>query len=132
MGLGTDVAGGSSPSILTVIRDANNASKVLEFFPPPHPGFTLSPLSIEELFYLATLGGAEVCSFDHIVGNFMPHKEFDALLVSVRPETNNPDVWFKENDKPEDMLERFFLCGDDRNIRSVWVRGRQIGGVDKH
>jgi guanine deaminase len=28
------------------------------------------------------------------------------------------------------MLERFFFCGDDRNIRRVYVQGRLIGGKD--
>lgn len=30
----------------------------------------------------------------------------------------------------EGMLERFLFCGDDRNIRRVYVRGRLIGGKE--
>lgn len=30
----------------------------------------------------------------------------------------------------EGILERFLFCGDDRNIRRVYVRGRMIGGKE--
>ena len=30
----------------------------------------------------------------------------------------------------EGMLERFLFCGDDRNIRRVYVQGRLVGGKE--
>ncbi|KAF8635512.1 hypothetical protein AX17_003902 [Amanita inopinata Kibby_2008] len=66
VGLGTDVSGGFSPSILTAIQHASIASKVLAFQSAPEPASTTSDgkfsnrqLSVATLFYLATLGGAE-------------------------------------------------------------------------
>lgn len=73
MSLGTDVSGGFQHGVLTAIRDASVASKVLD---APH-------LSLETLFYLATLGGAEVCCLEDKIGNFLPGKEFDALCVQT-------------------------------------------------
>lgn len=58
----------------------------------------------------------------------MPGKEFDALLVSLKPERGNPGVWWTKGDTLEGMLERFLFGGDDRNIESVWVRGRGVSG----
>ncbi|KAF8634078.1 hypothetical protein AX15_001080 [Amanita polypyramis BW_CC] len=158
VGLGTDVSGGFSPSMLTVIQHASVASKTLAFqsVPPesdpksqqPQPapkssassskdGFTNRQLRVATLFYLATLGGAEVCDIDKQVGSFAPGKSFDALLVSLRSETGNPHVWSddigeKTDETPEKLLEerleRFMLGGDDRNILRVYVQGRLIGG----
>jgi len=28
------------------------------------------------------------------------------------------------------MLERFLFCGDDRNMKKVYVQGNLVGGVD--
>lgn len=38
-------------------------------------------MGLETLFYLATMGGAEVVNLDKRIGNFVVGKEFDALLV---------------------------------------------------
>jgi len=170
VGLGTDVSGGFSPSILTEIRHASIASKVrgmmdstlltsaaapLSDTPATAPASTDSAvaavsqarssftsaqgLSVPTLLHLATLGGAEVCNLQDRVGSFAPGKEFDALLISLSSGAN-PAVWSESDvlkgssarahpDGLEQMLERFFFCGDDRNIRNVWVRGRLVGGT---
>ena len=139
--------------MLTVIQHASLASKVLAFRstlpgsgvgPEPKPeascGFANRQLSVDTLFYLATLGGAKVCDINEHVGSFAPGKSFDALLVSVRPETGNPLIWNDDvghdEDKSEKLLprwlERFLFGGDDRNILRVYVQGRLIGGKSFH
>lgn len=142
VGLGTDVSGGFAPSILNEIRHASIASKVRAMMdnPPDEPKNTGSAnpagLSIPTLLYLATLGGASLCNLSERVGSFVAGKEFDAILVSLSrsPSTPlsmaNPGIWYDGKDGPESLLERFFFCGDDRNIRRVWVRGRLVGGTD--
>jgi guanine deaminase len=86
------------------------------------------------LLYLATLGGAQVCCLADHTGNFVAGKSFDALLVNVRQGHGNPGLWgvgeADKKEKPEALLERFLFCGDDRNIKRVYVRGRMIGGTD--
>jgi len=164
VGLGTDVSGGFAPSILVAVRDASTASKIVSFqkntadiaraasalppaelIPPPPIAplpaaeFSEAHLSLATLLHLATLGGASLCSLEDTIGNFLPGKAFDALLVSLRPETGNPCVWWEDEDDPkavtadelQSMLETFFFAGDDRNIVSVWVQGRLIGGTGK-
>ncbi|KAF9448012.1 Metallo-dependent hydrolase [Macrolepiota fuliginosa MF-IS2] len=172
VGLGTDVSGGYSISMLNAIQSASIASKVIAmnpetpalqtksslpggnnqlasppFTPPSESASTPNPpisrfanrqLPIQTLFYLATLGGAHVCNLSHRTGSFCPGKGFDALLVSVLDETGAIGVWGKEatlqgdldmeRKKLEENLERFLFCGDDRNIRKVWVQGRFVGG----
>ncbi|KZW04341.1 guanine deaminase [Exidia glandulosa HHB12029] len=146
--LGTDVSGGYSPSMLDAVRHASFCSKLVAMEHARKENSTLpvangkpAPLGnrqlpLETLLFLATLGGAEVCNLASEVGNLVPGKSFDALVVSLRPETRNPNVWVEgdELQRSEEslqiLLEKFLLCGDDRNIRAVYVAGRLAGGAD--
>ncbi|KAG5644224.1 hypothetical protein DXG03_008819 [Asterophora parasitica] len=141
VGLGTDVSGGFSPSILNSVQHASIASKILAL-QAGSPGasgtkFADRQLSVATLLYLATLGGAEVCDIDKTVGSFAPGKAFDALLVNTRSNAGNPGLWYpdieidtpkKDKETLDGLLERFLFCGDDRNISRVYVQGRLIGG----
>ncbi|KAF8077648.1 hypothetical protein FPV67DRAFT_1614641 [Lyophyllum atratum] len=139
VGLGTDASGGYSPSILNCVQNASIASKILAMQAGTHGSsptqFTNRQLSVATLLYLATLGGAEVCDIDKVVGSFAPGKSFDALLVNTRSNSGNPGLWYPDSDIAsnskdalEGLLERFLFCGDDRNISRVYVQGRFIGG----
>lgn len=158
------MSGGYSVSMLNAIQNASIASKVIamntmsstlrdkpipspQFTPPSGPALISNPstprfagrqLPIQTLFYLATLGGANVCSLSSRIGSFSLGKSFDALLVGVLDDTGAIGVWGKEakldgdldaeKRKLEENLERFLFCGDDRNILKVWVQGRFVGG----
>ncbi|KAH9981327.1 hypothetical protein BGW80DRAFT_1454222 [Lactifluus volemus] len=97
VGLGTDVSGGFSPSILTAIQHASIASKISAVQPSTAPSESSSgpsrQFSLATLLHLATLGGAQVCGLEDRVGTFTPGKAFDALLVSVRSDAGNPALW---------------------------------------
>ena len=150
------MSGGFSPSILTAIQHASICSKIVALQSSADPSvagpnkFASRQLSVATLLYLATLGGAEVCNLSHRIGSLEAGKAFDALVVSVRTSAGNPAVWGSdlerdlglgqiegdggrhrsEKEELEAMLERFLFCGDDRNIRRVYVQGRSIGGKD--
>ncbi|KAK7693766.1 hypothetical protein QCA50_003338 [Cerrena zonata] len=147
VGLGTDVSGGFSPSILRTIQDASICSKVIATSSPPSASslvgtFADRQLPVATLLYLATLGGASLCNLSSTIGSLTPNKSFDALVVSVRSDDGNPNVLGFDLDEElngrgkteeadlEDILERFLFCGDDRNIRRVYVKGKLIGGVE--
>ncbi|XP_012685834.2 guanine deaminase [Clupea harengus] len=119
IGLGTDVAGGYSPSILDAIRRALDSSKVLTIQDPSH-----QTLTFEEVFRLATLGGSQALSLDSETGNFEVGKDFDALLVNVCAPEGPMDICGPE--PPKVLLEKFLNLGDDRNIREVYVAGRRV------
>ncbi|KAI0273592.1 hypothetical protein BC834DRAFT_816347 [Gloeopeniophorella convolvens] len=146
VGLGTDVSGGFSPSILTAVQHASIAAKVLATnLPAATPAGSTHEgcqLSVATLLHLATLGGASVCGLEDRIGSFTPGKAFDALLVSVRSDVGNPGLWGADLDQElnveldkgkrlEAWLERFLFTGDDRNIRRVYVQGRWIGGAER-
>jgi guanine deaminase len=114
VGLGSDVSGGYGLSILDAMRQAVIASKARHFDDP-----STAPLTVHEVFYLATLGGAAALSLDHLIGSFAPGKAFDALLIDMRrcPIPRHP------GESLENCLQRLVFLGDDRWITKVYVNG---------
>nr|XP_020513631.1 guanine deaminase [Labrus bergylta] len=119
LGLGTDVAGGYSASMLDAVRRALDSSKVLTIQDPEH-----ETLTFEEVFRLATLGGSQALSMDDQTGNFEVGKDFDALRVNVAAPGGPMDLI--QSDAPKILLEKFLNLGDDRNIVEVFVAGRKV------
>ncbi|KAL2091956.1 hypothetical protein ACEWY4_011754 [Coilia grayii] len=119
IGLGTDVAGGYSPSILDAIRRTMDTSKTLTIQNPRN-----QTLTFEEVFRLATLGGSQALSLDAETGNFVVGKDFDALLVNVFAPDGPMDICGLE--PPKVLLEKFLNLGDDRNIKEVYVAGKRV------
>ncbi|XP_031160971.1 guanine deaminase [Sander lucioperca] len=119
LGLGTDVAGGYSASMLDAVRRALDTSKVLTIQDPEY-----ETLTFEEVFRLATLGGSHALSLDDQTGNFEVGKDFDALRVNVAAAGGPIDMIQCEG--PKVILEKFLNLGDDRNIAEVFVAGRKV------
>lgn len=125
VGLGTDCSAGYSPSILDAMRQASNVSRHLAM----RFGDSSWKLSIEEVIFLATLGGAAICDMQDKIGNFEKGKYFDALLIDTGLKDNiNVRGW--EIDHLA-LVKKWVFLGDDRSIRRVWVNGNLVGGKDK-
>lgn len=122
LGLGTDVSGGYSPSILEAVRHAGLMSRLLSL----QSGHQGAGLKIAELLWLATRGGARVVGKADRIGGFEVGKEFDAQLIGF-PDGGPVDVW--EANSTDDRVAKWVWGGDDRNVRKVWVKGRCV--VDK-
>ncbi|XP_075231637.1 guanine deaminase isoform X2 [Lycorma delicatula] len=119
VGLGTDVAGGYSPSIINCMRAAMNMSIHISFLHDNH-----IPLNYHEVFYLATLGGAKALQMENLIGNFTMGKDFDALRIDLNCQ-DTPIDYFNELTLSE-KLQKFLYLGDDRNIRQVYVKGNLV------
>jgi len=72
VGLGTDIAGGYTASILVACRHAVVASK--------HD--VDKDVDYKDAFWAATLGGARALGLDAVLGNFEVGKQFDAIRVN--------------------------------------------------
>jgi guanine deaminase len=119
VGLGTDVGGGTSFSILQTL---NEAYKVLQM-----RGDTLSIL---KMFYLATLGGAETLDLSDKIGNFETGKEADFIILD---KTCTPLIKMRL-EKCTDFLEQLFvlgILGDDRAVRQTWSAGQKVHDRDQ-
>jgi len=113
--LGTDVAGGYSPSVLEALRSARTCSVAVD---------AETALKVPELFYLATMGGARVMGLEAAIGSFAVGKEFDAILVNTAVENSPLDAF--DHDTVESMFEKYLFLGDDRNNERVYVQGKEV------
>ena len=125
VGLGTDVAGGYSPSMLDAIRNARVASVAVSQVSGRQNSKVVQDLRLtySQLFYLATLGGARAVGLGEKVGNFEVGKDFDALVINTCAKGSPTTVY--EHDDLLDQFQKFLFLGDDRNIEQVLVQGRR-------
>ncbi|XP_055525014.1 guanine deaminase [Wyeomyia smithii] len=144
VGLGTDVSGGNRIAMNDVIRATLDVSHHLNMMKkqnvqgtgsvaPTEDNAKYVPLNYKQAIYLATLGGAEALAIADKVGNFLPGKDFDALLIdtSVYPINRYqlpPALTEKKSaeEKLLELLQKFVYVGDDRNITSVFVAGQKV------
>jgi guanine deaminase len=111
VGLGTDVGAGTSFSQL---RSLDEAYKVAQL-----AGQRLSPLSA---FHLATLGGARALYLDDRIGNFLPGKEADFVVIDPAA---TPLLARRMKHAPglQDKLFALMMLADDRAIAETWLMG---------
>nr|CAB3248606.1 guanine deaminase [Phallusia mammillata] len=118
--LGTDVAGGYSVSILDAIRRALHVSNTLRI----SRGESYRVITYKDAFRLATLDGARALGLGDEIGNFEVGKSFDALIVDVG--ATGSHIQYDSETPTKELVEKFIFCGDDRNISSVYVNGRNL------
>lgn len=121
VGLGTDVSGGYSSSILEAIRLSILSSKALSFSKPSE----YKELSHHEAFYMATMGGAKVLAMEDVIGNFEVGKQFDALVISTQGPHHERVFDVTQDDTDEDIFMKYIYLGDDRNISKIFIGGRE-------
>ncbi|KAK4180712.1 hypothetical protein QBC36DRAFT_15220 [Triangularia setosa] len=124
VGLGTDSGGGFSSSMLDTMRQAMIASHAREVMSEGKD----KGLSIAEVFYLATLGGATVCCLEDKIGSFEVGKDFDGLVIGTEGANQGIMTMVEANDTLETVFEKFIMTGDDRNIVEVYVQGQRVKG----
>ncbi|MDQ1324262.1 MAG: guanine deaminase, partial [Chloroflexota bacterium] len=128
VGLGTDVAGGASPSLLHQAHDAVTVSRLLRdgvdrARPPAGRGVSGSAIDTTFAFWLATLGGASVLGIP--VGLLAPGRRFDAVLIDTTSRRGSLRVW-PEVDTPERVFEKVVRLAGPADIAGVWVDGRRV------
>jgi guanine deaminase len=130
VGLGTDISGGHSPSLLDNCRHAMTAARALHDgvdgrIQAPKRGAAPARITPDEAFWLATAGGAE--ALDLPVGRFQAGLRFDALVVDVAAPHSN--IVLADDDGPADILQKILCNAGRADIASVWVEGRLVHGL---
>jgi guanine deaminase len=110
-GLGTDVGGGTS---LSLLNTASEAYKVLHLQD--------QPLHAIQALYLATLGAAEALYLDDKIGNFEKGKEADFVVLDFEGSSLTARRTAAAN-SIEEKLFALMTLADDRNIAATWVNG---------
>jgi guanine deaminase len=126
VGLGSDIAGGASPSILGNARHAILVSRLLESGvdagrPRQDRRLPDARIDVMTAFWLATVGGG--IALDLPIGVFREGFQFDALLIDARVPGSN--LHFEPHDTPEEILQKIIYHCTRVNIREVWVANRR-------
>ncbi|WP_439106930.1 guanine deaminase [Congregibacter sp.] len=111
VGLGTDIGAGTSFSLLETMDEAYKVQQL--------QGHSLSPF---KSFYLATLGGARTLDLESKIGNFIPGKEADFLVLDLAA----TPLLEQRLTHCKSLFETLFVLstlGDDRCIRETWIMG---------
>lgn len=113
IGLGSDVAGGTSENLFAAMAQSIQVSKLRwRLFDD-----SLKPLTIEEAFYMASKGGG---AFFGKVGSFEPGYEFDAVVCDDSRLKHPQPLTVKQR------LERIIYLGDEREVAGKYVEGRKL------
>ncbi len=113
-GLATDVGGGSSFSMLRTMAAAYEVSQLA--------GGILHPA---QLLWLATQGAAETLRLGDTIGNLVPGREADLVVLDLA----STPVIDQRARRAENFWEALFatiMLGDDRAIASVYVKGEAV------
>ena len=114
IGLGSDVAGGQTESIFRSITDAIQVSKLYWRIADEK----MKPLTFEEAFYMATMGGGE---FFGKAGSFEKDYEFDAVVLDDSLLPHPQELTLRER------LERSVYMGlDEKGICAKYAAGNKI------
>jgi guanine deaminase len=112
VGLGTDIGGGTSFSLLATMGAAYEVAQL--------NGRSLSAV---EAFYLATLGGARALALDDRIGAIAPGREADLVVL----DPNATPLLALRNARAEstqDMLFALMMLGDDRAVQATYLAGK--------
>jgi len=114
VGLGTDIGGGTSFSMLKTI---NEAYKVIQL-----QGEKLNPF---KSLYLATLGGARALRLEDKIGNLKVETEADFIILDYKA-TPLLDYRLSQTNNIAEILFTLMILGDDRCISHTVVAGKKI------
>ena len=113
MGLGTDVAAGSSLSMFRAMAMAVQCSKLRWRLVDQ----SQAPLTATEVFYLATKGGG---AFFGKAGSLEEGYEFDAVVIDDRKIRHARPVSVRER------LERLIYLDGDASVDAKYIKGKQV------
>ncbi len=113
VGIGSDLAAGSTENLFQAMAYAIQASKLRWRLLDD----SWKALTVEEAFYIATKGGGE---FFGKVGSFEPGYEFDAIVLDDKRLLHPQQLDVKKR------LERMIYFSDDREVFAKYVEGEKL------
>jgi guanine deaminase len=114
VGLGCDIGGGTSFSMLETMRDAYIVSQL-----------SGSRITAFEAFYLATMGNAKLLGIDHETGSLDAGKYADLVVLDPQA-TPNMAERHQLSASLHDVLFALMIMGDDRAVSETYVAGKPM------
>jgi guanine deaminase len=121
VGLGTDLGAGTSMSMLQTLQDAYKVIQLRKAFTSEESP-SLSPL---EALYLATLGGAKALHLEHHIGNFLPGKEADFVVLHWEGSALLQHR-LQHCTTLEEKLFALQMLGDERAVYKTYILGEAV------
>jgi guanine deaminase len=123
VGLGTDISGGPSASMLEAARMTVAVSRMLQDGVDPEDsretrGRPNSRIDLLTAFHLATRGGGIALDLD--IGLFRPGFHFDALIIDAATEAGTIRLFGAQ---PSDRIEQILYKASRPNIAATYVGG---------
>ncbi|MCG3878937.1 guanine deaminase [Psychrobacter sp. Ps6] len=109
--IATDVGAGTSLSMLTTLSEAYKIQQLQS-----------NQLSAHQGLYQITLGNAQSLLLDDKIGNFMPNKEADFVVIDMKA-TELLERRMAQTKSLEEQLFVLMMLGDDRVIEQTVVAG---------
>ena len=112
VGLGTDIGGGTSFSIMRTLNEAYKAAQM-----------NRHALDAAHAFYLATRGAAHAMYIEDKVGSIAPGMEADLVVLDMK---STPIIRYRM-EFAQDIAEALFIqmtLGDDRAVKATYVAGK--------
>lgn len=109
--IATDVGAGTSLSMLTTLSEAYKVQQLQN-----------NPLSAHQGLYHITLGNAQSLLLDDRIGNFMPNKEADFVIIDM----GGTELLERRMAHAKSLEEKLFvlmMMGDDRVIAETVIAG---------
>lgn len=113
VGMATDIGGGTSFSMFQTLNEGYKVQQLR--------GHQLSPFTS---LYLATLAGARTLDLDTVLGNFLPGKEADFVVLDY----NATPLLSRRLRGCKTLKEKLFviqMLGDDRLVKNVHILGEE-------
>ncbi len=112
--LGSDVGGGTG---LSLFKEG-----LQTYLMQMLQGFRMSPT---QLLYMATLAGAEALGLEKNIGNFLPDKQADMVLIRPNP-SSTLAATLEQCETPEQVLGAVFTLGTEAAVQQVWIAGHEM------
>lgn len=118
VGLGSDIGAGPTMNLFGVMRDA------LTLQCEPDGGPTPGAPSRHDVFHAATLGAAQALGCADRLGNLLPGKEGDFIVLNLSARSFLPADLLQQS--ADGLLAALIWLGDDRLVSKTFVRGQQV------
>ena len=114
VGLGTDVGGGTSFSMLQTMSEAYKMAQLRDI-----------SITAAQSYYLATLGSAQALGIDDRVGKLQPGYAADIAVLDPRA-TPLLELRAEVAESIDELLFALMICADDRAIEATYVAGEPV------
>jgi guanine deaminase len=122
VGLASDVAGGPELDLWRVMRSTIESQKARSFY---EPGVRVPDTA--EVFYLATLGGAQVLGKESIIGTLDVGKEADVVVLDLAHVLPYGERGNMHSDlSAEEVITLLVYRGGPQAVIETFVRGTSV------